>query len=58
MQPFGLLVVPQIMIVPISMLICLVCLRWPASRPFGRGVLAGTLISAAVFVPICFAATT
>ena len=36
-QTYGLLVWPEVTIVPISVLIGLVCLSQPASRPFGRG---------------------
>lgn len=57
-RAFGiLLVLPELMIVPIALTIGLVCLSVPAANRFGRGIVDGTLISTAVFVPICVIAS-
>ena len=53
----ALLVFPELTIVPVSVLVGLVCLPFAEARPFGKGVLGGSLLSSAAFVLFCLAAT-
>jgi hypothetical protein len=50
-----MVMVLDVYVVPLAVVVGVTCLLWRAARPFGAALLAGTLLSATVFVVVLVA---